>query len=33
MSRLQLILEKTVEGLVLLNELVDGLTILIYSLG
>ena len=33
MARLQLILEKTVEGLVLLNELVDGLTILIYSLG
>ncbi|ETI62151.1 hypothetical protein D104_02825 [Marinomonas profundimaris] len=33
MARLQLILEKTVEGLVLLNELVDSLTILIHSMG
>lgn len=33
MMRLQYILEKAVEVLLLLNELVDSVTILIYSLG
>ena len=33
MMRLQYILEKAVEALLLLNELVDSLTILIHSLG
>ncbi len=33
MMRLQYILEKAVEALLLLNELVDSVTILIHSLG
>ena len=33
MSKLQLCLEKVVEALLLLNELIDSLTVLIHSLG
>ncbi|RBP85086.1 hypothetical protein DFP80_10283 [Marinomonas rhizomae] len=32
MSKLQLVIEKAVEVLVLLNELIDSLTVLIHSL-